>query len=261
MSNIITNQVKLLKTGSPTAKAVLMALGDCADDNGYCYPSIDYLVLITEFSDRTIEKAIMALESCGLLSVVRAIGRHNSYQFTVEKYVEPAKELRSSASKTSEAKTQTSEANDIEPANLRTRPANLTQKPAKELRSNHITINKHHKETYKQDSIQKPDEVQNQVWIDFLKHRKTKKADLTQTALDGIIREAAKSNFTLNDALTESITRGWVGFKAEWVNKSTQDKPTLQNQGKTWDWDSCLEPKIKDVHQAAGDMPCLPMTC
>ena len=39
----------------------------------------------------------------------------------------------------------------------------------------------------------------------------------TETALKGIEREAALAGWTLEAAITESIERGWQGFKAEWV--------------------------------------------
>jgi hypothetical protein len=40
---------------------------------------------------------------------------------------------------------------------------------------------------------------------------------LTETALDGIQREAQKAGWTLESALQECVVRGWRGFKAEWV--------------------------------------------
>ena len=66
-------------------------------------------------------------------------------------------------------------------------------------------------------SILKPDSVPEQVWNDFIKIRKAKKAPLTQTALSGIEREAETAGWTLEDALTECVSRGWQGFKADLV--------------------------------------------
>jgi len=62
-----------------------------------------------------------------------------------------------------------------------------------------------------------PVNVEEQVWSDFLALRKVKKAPLTVTALAGIMREADKANWSLNRALSECVSRGWTGFKAEWV--------------------------------------------
>ena len=59
--------------------------------------------------------------------------------------------------------------------------------------------------------------VSESVWQDFVKHRKAKKAPVTQTVIDGIQREAAKAVWTLDAALAECVIRGWQSFKADWV--------------------------------------------
>ena len=68
-------------------------------------------------------------------------------------------------------------------------------------------------------AIAPPDGVVESVWSDFCQHRKSKKAKLTQTAIEGIASEAAKAGWSMNDALRECCIRGWIGFKAEWVAK------------------------------------------
>lgn len=62
-----------------------------------------------------------------------------------------------------------------------------------------------------------PDGVSEIVWHDFVKHRKAKKAQITQTVIDGIRREAQKAGWTLEDALRETVVRNWQSFKADWV--------------------------------------------
>ena len=52
---------------------------------------------------------------------------------------------------------------------------------------------------------------------DWIKLRKTKKAEVTKTAIDGIASEAGKAGLSLDDALRECCSRGWAGFKAEWM--------------------------------------------
>ena len=64
-----------------------------------------------------------------------------------------------------------------------------------------------------------PDGVSDSVWQDFLKLRKAKKAPMTQTALQGIQKEADKAGWKLQDALSECLARGWQGFKADWVTE------------------------------------------
>lgn len=75
----------------------------------------------------------------------------------------------------------------------------------------------------KKQELIAPDGVSESVWSDFVAHRKGKKAALTNTALEGIRREAAKAGWSMEAALTEVCSRGWTGFKASWVaDKSVQ---------------------------------------
>ena len=66
-------------------------------------------------------------------------------------------------------------------------------------------------------SVAPPDGVSQSVWQEFVNHRKSKKAQVTQLVIDGIQKEADKAGFSLEDALKEVIVRNWQGFKAEWV--------------------------------------------
>jgi len=71
-----------------------------------------------------------------------------------------------------------------------------------------------------------PDGVSQSVWQEFVNHRKSKKAQVTQLVIDGIQKEANKAGFTLEDALKEVVLRNWQSFKAEWVT----EKPKLVNR-------------------------------
>jgi len=81
----------------------------------------------------------------------------------------------------------------------------------------------------------RPSDVSISIWEDFAKHRKAKKAPITETALKNIVTEATKANWKLDDALTEICSRGWTGFKAEWVanknNESVYDKDGYNKNG------------------------------
>ena len=76
------------------------------------------------------------------------------------------------------------------------------------------------------NTVAPPFGVTDSVWQDWLKLRKAKKAAVTQTAIDGIQREADKAGVSLQVALETCCERGWTGFKAEWM----QSKPTLQDK-------------------------------
>jgi len=87
--------------------------------------------------------------------------------------------------------------------------------------ANHEPLTNNHKP---KNTVAPPDGVALKVWQDFLKTRKTK---VTETAIEGIRREAGKAGITLETALETICERGWQSFKAEWVS----GKPALAASG------------------------------
>jgi hypothetical protein len=69
----------------------------------------------------------------------------------------------------------------------------------------------------------RPSSVPESVWSDFLALRKAKQAPLTTTALGSIEREARKAGISLTNALTECCSRGWRGFKSEWITENKKE--------------------------------------
>jgi hypothetical protein len=75
-------------------------------------------------------------------------------------------------------------------------------------------------------SVSIPDGVPSELWDDFLQVRRTKRAGVvTQTALNGLVREAGKAGMSLSDAICLAVERSWSGFRAEWVEKDSQHPP------------------------------------
>lgn len=62
-----------------------------------------------------------------------------------------------------------------------------------------------------------PPDVQEQVWKDWCQLRKTKRATVTLTVLDGARSEAAKAGMSLNDFLAVWCRRGSQGLEASWL--------------------------------------------
>ena len=114
-------------------------------------------------------------------------------------------EQASKAGKASAERRSNARSTDVQPTN--------NQEP--------ITNNHKPKNT---NTVAPPVGVTDSVWQDWLKLRKAKKAAVTQTALDGIQREADKAGVSLQVALETCCERGWTGFKAEWMASKPQDK-------------------------------------
>ena len=83
--------------------------------------------------------------------------------------------------------------------------------------NNHKPITTNHKE--RATSVACPPDVSQQVWDDWVTLRKTKKAPITKTVLDGAVAEAKKLGWTLEQFLIEWCNRGSQGLKAEWIVK------------------------------------------
>lgn len=67
-------------------------------------------------------------------------------------------------------------------------------------------------------------DVDGQVAHDYLATRKTK---LTQTALNGIVKQASQAGLTLSQAIEFAVESGWQSFKADWYQN--QQKPLANN--------------------------------
>lgn len=101
------------------------------------------------------------------------------------------------------------------------RERNRTQRDATERPETEQIQNREEKKdippTPSRGECKKPGDVSEPVWKDFKALRKAKKAAITETAIHGIRREAEKAGIALEAAMREMCTRGWQGFKAEWM--------------------------------------------
>lgn len=87
-----------------------------------------------------------------------------------------------------------------------------------------VLIEEKRREKKDKKVLDKPENVSVDTWSDFLEHRKAKKLPMTKTAITRITNEADKAGWTLEDALAETIARGWISFKADWVEQKQNKK-------------------------------------
>ena len=67
-----------------------------------------------------------------------------------------------------------------------------------------------------------PNQPSDDVWSDFVKHRKSVKAPISQTVINRMTKplfEMTNNNWSVDDVLAEICTRGWKSFKPEWLLK------------------------------------------
>jgi DNA-binding transcriptional MocR family regulator len=186
-------------------KFTLIALCECANyKTGQIFPSIKHIAEITGQDRKTIISNVQKLEKLGLIidtgEKMGATKQIKVYRVAIE-----------TVPKTGQSQKRNSTVNPIKESQKR------DTEPSREpsvSKANALPT----KRTAKKSD--RPDGVSEVVWIDWVALRKAKKASVSQTALNGIAREADRAGWPLEDALAEMVSRNWQGFKADWVKEN-----------------------------------------
>lgn len=79
------------------------------------------------------------------------------------------------------------------------------------------------KKEVKTQRLQKPEELSDEFWQDFLAYRKQKKAPVTERVVSLLRKEAKTAGWKLEEVINEMMVRNWTGFKADWVKDDWKD--------------------------------------
>lgn len=79
------------------------------------------------------------------------------------------------------------------------------------------------KKDVKTQRLQKPEELTDEFWQDFLAYRKQKKAPVTERVVSLLRKEAKTAGWKLEEVINEMMVRNWTGFKADWVKDDWKD--------------------------------------
>lgn len=207
------------RPGKIADKLVLIALADRHnEEEDIAWPSVAWLCEFTGADRKTIIASLDRLEALGLIA-----------------------DTGKRFGKTKQVKGYSLAINGAEKGIPKTEPleAKSTAFPAKEYQKRDTepviepnVVKAKASTTIRAKPFPKPDGVEQNIWNDFLDLRKAKRAPLSNTALEAIEREAASVGWTLNQAITEMVARGWQGFKANWVKEKQNDRPNT-NMGAT----------------------------
>jgi len=202
----------------------------------------DSLEVLNELSDEQAGKLFKAIYSYqkfekhdldGLMNAV-FLSFKNQFDRDDEKYQKICERNRNNGLNGGRPKPKITQSVIYEPKRTQKNP----KEPDNDSVSDNVNDSKNKKESLnkknntKKDLLEKPDDVSEEVWNDFIHHRKQKKALITKTVITRIKNEAAKVNWTLEDALSEIVTKNWQGFNSDWV----KPKPR-QNNDWTKDYD------------------------
>lgn len=213
MSMRLMAQAMSIKVGNPLRKLVLIKLADNANDDGICFPSYQYIADVCEISKASARTHIDALIEMGFISKK---ARKNKDGSSSNLYI--------------------LHLGNGMPADSTGMPADSTGgMPADSTITYHsINQSSNLKKTKQKSAVVLLAEfgIGGQLAEDFIAHRKSKKATITETVLKGYQREAHKAGIPLAEAITISIERNWQGFKAGW-NWRDDKVATTTNTRKT----------------------------
>ena len=151
--------------------------------------SISQFMKATGLSNSAVIKACESLVKYGLL--IKQNGARNTGVYAVNSY----------------SKTTCEESSQV-----------TCEKSSHTINNIKNTIQNTNKKTTQKNSLDLLAEfgIVGQLADDFITHRKSKKATITETALNGYKREADKAGITLDEAIAIAIERDWRGFNASW---------------------------------------------
>jgi uncharacterized protein YdaU (DUF1376 family) len=93
----------------------------------------------------------------------------------------------------------------------------------------------------------RPQDVPEQLWTDFLIHRKAKKAPVTKTIMNTFREQAAIAGISIADALLYTMKENWQGFRADWYkNREAGRTPSAKEP------DGCRAPCVAGKYDGIG---------
>lgn len=81
-----------------------------------------------------------------------------------------------------------------------------------------------------------PEIANRRLVKDWIKIRKAKRLPITETGLDGFVKEVRKSGLDLEDALRICCENGWAGFRAGWINSVPKQCGEFEVTESMHDW-------------------------
>lgn len=237
---------------SPSTLRVLNVMGVYGDKNGWCRPSLTTIGKKLNCTKQAVAKHIKSLSEYGYLEIhhrYRKDGGRSSNLYRILFDVgepenetledEPFEDDKVDAQSTDRHSPPVSPRSSpplsaLEVDGILERP-NLYERPIGKKEN----IPPARKRAGSRAHVDRPDDVSEQTWADFLELRKSKRAPLTATALAGIAREADKAGMSLQDAIALCCERGWQSINARWISEKSSGPYTGSaggNGGGAGDW-------------------------
>ena len=237
-------------------KLTLLALADFASDSGKCWPSIPTIATKAGKSIRQVKYDLKELDGLSLIRREYRFNNSNLYWLNTRPELlfpivpidktEEDEEINpldldlgnlSTGSAESAPQDEMTPRADSAPRAMGCTPGGamgctLTITESSKNLNTYISSNSKTAMQQKEDVstavVEKPSEVSEQVWVDWLAHRKLKKAVVTKTAITALRREATKAGIGLQEAMEMCVMNGWSGFKASWLtDRKTKEEAAV----------------------------------
>lgn len=180
-------------------KIVLLALADCANDEGHAWPSIATLARKCSKCERTVQSVLRDLAKLGHVTRVEVPGKGCRYLLHPRNDCTPA---------------AAAPRKECAPQPLPQTPAAAAPKPSRTIKGKEANASSPQL-AVKPDLFPKPDWAEPQTWADWLDVRRAKKARNTATAYAGFLADIARlacPEWPPDRLLAHAVARSWAGI-------------------------------------------------
>lgn len=213
----IARMAEVWKLDLPTSpKMVLLALADCANDDGTCWPSMATIAAKASMSLRTAQGCIKILCEGGFLERDERAGKGCFYNVLPRKSCTPAKSAP--PQKTTRTPADSADKPSRTIIGDKAKASSPKRAAARPDAGGNERANRKQELAAAKAAWVRPDWAEAQVWTDFLTIRqgKLKAQAFTETAYRGVIRRCEQFGAELGmppgEILRECVERGWAAI-------------------------------------------------
>lgn len=191
-------------------KLVLLALADCANDEGHCWPGLASLCRKTGRCKRSLQESLRMLDRAGHITRTENPGKGMNY------IVHPV------AGNAPVAASSTGSKKAYRPV------AKSAPKPSRTINASEAKAS-----SARRIAFLPPPNVPDVVWADFLNSPKRRKAGMSNTAYVGIcnnLNVLAEHGFPPGEMIALAVERGWVTVKLKWVENDQRTNSMGRHQ-------------------------------
>lgn len=187
---------------NPTVKLVLLALADCANDEGLAWPSITTLARKASVGERTVQRSLVEARSLGLIKREEVTGRGCKYTFT------PYTPRHSGTPATKSPPPTTTQT----PATVAPHPRHSGTQTINEPLEPSIDAKASKRVRERKPEIVIPDWIPQSAWTGWLASRKAKATPHVVELAIGKLEKLRRDGHDPGEVLNQSSLNGWRGL-------------------------------------------------